>query len=209
MAPDPSALAVEAEIEAAGDRPTDLGMFVFLASESMLFAGMFALYAAGRIAHPHAFARGVAGDLGWIGATNTYLLLISSWCIATAVARLRAGERRRGLIFTAATMLLGAAFLGLKAYEYAHHLAAGEGPGAPPPAGQADGIALFHALYWLMTGTHALHVIAGLALLGWMSTRILRGRSGAGLLELGAWYWHLVDLMWIFLWPLFYLLGRP
>jgi cytochrome c oxidase subunit 3 len=203
---EPSAAAHGTSAPGVREQTLSLGVMVFLASESMLFAGMFALYAAGRLAYPRAFAAGVARNLLWVGTANTYLLLVSSWCIAAAVVQLRRGRRRAALALSGATMLLGIAFLGLKGHEYAHHLAAEEGPGGDAPVGA--GGRFFTALYWLMTGAHALHVVAGLALLGWLAWLVGRRRTGAATLELGAWYWHLVDLMWIVLWPLFYLLGR-
>ena len=183
-----------------------LGMMVFLASEAMLFAGMFTLYAAGRIRHPQAFADGVDHNLRWVGTANTYVLLTSSWCIDMAVVRLRSGSRRSALLLVSATMLLGLLFLGLKGYEYQWHLAEGDGPMAV--ARHDPGIALFMGLYWLMTGTHALHVIAGLIFLGYVAWRVAYRQANDRLLEVAAWYWHLVDLIWVFIWPLFYLLGR-
>jgi cytochrome c oxidase subunit 3 len=192
---------------AAGkDSLRSLGMMVFLASEAMLFAGMFTIYAASRIRHPQEFADGVEHNLRWVGTANTYVLLSSSWCIAVAVVRLRSGSRRTALALMAATMMLGLLFLGLKATEYRWHLSAGDGPEAV--AHHDPGIALFMVLYWLMTGTHALHVIAGLILLGYVAWRVARRQADEHLLEAAAWYWHLVDLVWVFLWPLFYLLGR-
>ena len=182
-----------------------LGMIVFLASESMLFAGMFALYAAGRATHPQAFAEGVDGNLLWVGTANKYVLLISSWCIAMAVTRLRAGRRRGAVAMMAATLGLGALFLGLKGYEYGHHLAAGEGPGAVLGGRAAE--SSFLVLYWLVTGTHAIHVMVGMVLIAGMGWMVMRRRLQASTLELAAWYWHLVDAMWIVIWPLFYLLG--
>jgi cytochrome c oxidase subunit 3 len=188
------------------DTLRSLGMMVFLASEAMLFAGMFTLYAAGRIRHPQVFADGVEHNLRWVGTANTYALLTSSWCIALAVVRLRSGCRRTALVLIAITLVLGLLFLGLKGYEYQWHLSQGDGPMTVEH--HDPGIALFMGLYWLMTGTHALHVIAGLILLGCVAWRVAYRHAAAPLLEAAAWYWHLVDLIWVFIWPLFYLLGR-
>lgn len=180
-----------------------LGMMVFIASEIMLFAGMFGLYFAYRIAYPGDFAHGVAGNLRWAGSLNTYLLLISSWCMAMALARLRTGLGGANL-FIAAAMLLGSLFLGIKSYEYLLHVSDRLVPGATTHSGQGSNA--FIALYFLMTGIHALHIIVGLVLIVLAWPRAARGHPHR--LEVAALYWHFTDLMWVFIWPLFYLLGR-
>jgi cytochrome c oxidase subunit 3 len=177
-----------------------LGMMVFITSEAMLFAGMFALYAGYRLAYPEDFARGVAANLRWVGSLNTYLLLISSWTLALALPRLRSGRSANALIGT--TMVLGLTFLGMKTYEYARHIQDGLVPGT-----HAHGKTIFLALYYLMTGTHAIHIVAGLVLVGLAWVKAARGHPQR--LEIAALYWHFVDLMWVFLWPLFYLVSGP
>ena len=181
-----------------------LGMTVFLASEAMLFAGMFGLYAAYRLRYPTEFAHGVAEGVLWAGTLNTWVLLTSSWAIAVALARLRQGARRSARLLVALTVALGVAFLAIKGGEYAHHLHAGMAPGGAGAPGH--GLVAFTALYFLMTGTHALHVVAGLALiaLAWRAA----ARGSPHRLEIAALYWHFVDLIWVFLWPLFYLLRQ-
>lgn len=188
-----------------------LGMWIFLGSETLLFAGLFALYASYRAAHPDDFIAAIHRNHAAIGTINTALLISSSFCVAWAIHAMRAGRRRACLVGLAGAMVLGAGFLGLKAAEYASHLADGIAPGyhagaALPAAGER----LFFALYYAMTGLHALHVIAGLAILGWLARRVARARITAERhteLELGGLYWHLVDVVWIFLWPLLYLTG--
>ncbi|HEY4240384.1 MAG TPA: cytochrome c oxidase subunit 3 [Kofleriaceae bacterium] len=172
------------------ERRYRLAVWIVIASEALLFAGLFALYAAYRVQYPQAFAAGVRADLAWVGAGGTFLLITSSFAIAAAVQR---GGSRPAL---AVTFVLGATFLVLKAIEWSDHIAHGIVPGA---FGGPPGSALFTTLYYGMTGLHALHVVVGLALVAWV---FVRGKR----LPLVALYWHFVDVVWVFLWPLFYLL---
>jgi cytochrome c oxidase subunit 3 len=188
-----------------------LGMWVFVASESLLFAGLFALYAAYRFAYPAEFHAGSAHANVVLGTINTYVLLTSSLTVALAIDATRHGHRRRTLALLAATIALGGVFLVLKAIEYAGHLADGLAPGSHYAfaALPAHGVALYVTLYYLLTGLHALHVLGGLGMLAWLTWRARRGDFTPGAhiaLELGALYWHLIDLVWIFLWPLLYLI---
>lgn len=176
-----------------------LGLWMFLGSETLLFAGLFGLYAAYRASYPLVFSTGIAHANVTLGTANTAVLIISSFCVAWAVHALRADRRRTCITALACAIGLGGAFLVFKSLEYAEHLHAGLGTG---PA------RLFVTLYFLMTGLHALHVIAGMTILTWLVVRVRRGRTHAGHrteLELGGLYWHLVDIVWIFLWPLLYL----
>jgi cytochrome c oxidase subunit 3 len=189
-----------------------LGMWIFLGSESLLFAGLLALYAAYRFAYPAEFHAAAAHADVAIGTINTYILLTSSLTVALALHATRRGRRRATVAWLGATIGLGAAFTVLKATEYAGHLADGIAPGgwyafAGLPA---HGAVLYVTLYYLMTGLHALHVLAGLVVLSWLAFRARRGDftpTSHIALELGGLYWHLVDLVWIFLWPLLYLVG--
>lgn len=172
------------------DAQLRLGVWIFLGSETLLFAGLFALYAGYRMEQPAAFAAGVAADLGGLGAAMTAVLLVSSGVAAAAVRLARAGRRRAAQLALLAVVGLGAAFLGMKLFEYADHLGSGHGPGS----------STFFALYFLMTGLHGLHVIGGM-----LALTVLARRATPIGVELGALYWHMVDVVWIFLWPLFYL----
>jgi cytochrome c oxidase subunit 3 len=194
------------------DHALHLGMWVFLGSETLLFAGLFGLYTAYRLSYPTAFAEASHHNEEWIGSVNTFVLILSSFFIAWAIALLRAGRRRACLWSMAATLLLGCTFLGLKSYEYASHFAEGIKPG--PYYAYAElperGAVIFFTLYYFITGLHALHVVAGMVIIGWLLTRVYRRRTGPAHLvelELGGLYWHLVDIMWIFIWPLLYLIG--
>jgi cytochrome c oxidase subunit III len=187
-----------------------LGMWLFLGSETLLFAGLFGLYAAYRSAYAADFAAGVAHNHALIGTGNTLILITSSFFVAWSIHVLR---RRRPWACIASlllAMLLGGCFLALKLAEYSGHLAEGIAPGEHYASSElpSQGARMFFTLYYVMTGLHALHVIAGIAILGWLVVRVARRRTTAERrteLELGGLYWHLVDVVWIFLWPLLYL----
>jgi cytochrome c oxidase subunit 3 len=182
-------------------------MWVFLASEALLFTALFGLYAGYRGLYPEAFAAGIHHTMKIAGSLNTMILLISSYFVASAVLFLEKGHRRRALVCTVTTVVLGAIFLALKVYEYRDHLIHGLYPGGAEEL-EVHGVSVFFALYYFLTGAHAIHVMVGMSVLSWLSVRLYRGDLAQGTahpLELGALYWHLVDTIWIFLWPLFYL----
>ncbi len=192
------------------DQARRLGVLLFIASEGLLFGGLFALYAAYRAHYPSAFAQGVRDDLRWDGTLNTIVLLVAGSCAAVAVARLHEDARLTAVVLLRMTGLLGIIFLALKGYEYAVHLRDGiftGGRGRYFDTHTEPGLAQFFDLYWLMTGLHALHVMVGIAWIGAAARRARGGRSEASWVGLAAMYWHFVDLIWVFLWPLFYLLG--
>jgi cytochrome c oxidase subunit 3 len=190
-----------------------LGMWVFLATEVMFFGGMFAGYAYYRVGYPDAFAAGSNRLDVLLGAINTAVLIGSSFTMALAVHSGQMGRNKAAIRFLLLTMLLGAVFLGIKFYEYhekfVEHLVPGpafrfEGPLARPAE-------IFFSLYFAMTGLHALHMIIGIGLLTWMALKARRGRFSPVYytpIELTGLYWHFVDLIWIFLFPLLYLVGR-
>jgi cytochrome c oxidase subunit 3 len=186
-----------------------LGMWVFLGSETLLFAGLFALYAGYRARYPAAFAHAGAHNEEWIGSINTFVLIVSSFFAAWAIHLVRGGRVRGAMVSLGAVVLLGLTFLGLKSLEYTHHLREGIAPGAYYHfALDEQGARLFFTLYYFMTGLHALHVLAGLTVMVWLVTRLARGLTTPEQhveLEMGGLYWHLVDIVWIFLWPLLYL----
>lgn len=188
-----------------------LGMWVFLSSESLLFAGLLALYAAYRFLYPAEFRAASAHANLVIGTVNTYILLTSSLTVALAIHATRHGRRRRTVGLLWATIALGLAFDVLKIIEYAQHLAEGLAPGMfyAYDALPSHGVVLYVTLYYLLTGLHALHVTGGVGVLAWLAVRAQRGDftpQSHIALELGGLYWHLVDLVWIFLWPLLYLI---
>jgi cytochrome c oxidase subunit 3 len=189
------------------------GMWVFLATEVMFFGGMFTGYTLYRSAYPDAFAYASNHLDVWLGSINTAVLICSSFTMALAVHGSEEGRRRRIVFFLVATMVLGAVFLGIKFYEYyqkyVEHLIPGwdfSFTGANP--GQA---AIFFSFYFAMTGMHAVHMIVGLGLLTYLVVKALRRRFSTVYntpVEIVGLYWHFVDIVWIFLFPLLYLVGR-
>jgi cytochrome c oxidase subunit 3 len=187
-----------------------LGMWTFLATEVLFFGGLFTGYAVYRSAMPEVFAAGSRRLDFPLGTLNTAVLLVSSLTMALAVQATETGRRLRLRLCLAATMALGVAFLFIKFSEYAdkfrEHLVPGHGFEAP--AGSPPHVAIFFSFYFVMTGMHALHMIVGEGLLGTLLVRAFRGGVGAGRpapVILTGLYWHFVDIIWIFLYPLLYL----
>jgi len=187
-----------------------LGMWAFLGSEVLLFSGLFALYAGYRTMYPADFASAVAHDNVAIGTTNTFILLTSSLTVALAVHAIRAARARRAAGLLLASVALGLLFLVLKGFEYAEHFRQGIYPGDRYRFAELSGYGAktFFTIYYVATGLHALHVTAGISVLGYLAWACRRGHYTPEYhmpLELGGLYWHLVDIVWIFLWPLLYL----
>jgi cytochrome c oxidase subunit 3 len=190
-----------------------LGMWLFLATEIMFFGGLFAGYTVYRWRFPAGFAD-ASGHLDVrLGAVNTAVLILSSLTMALAVRAAQLGRRRGLLLFLIVTMALGSVFLGIKASEYEHKLEEGllPGPGFVYPGPQAGAAELFFGFYFTMTGIHALHMVIGIGVLAILLVPARRGAySGSYFapIELAGLYWHFVDIIWIFLFPLLYLLGQ-
>lgn len=187
-----------------------LGMWVFLASETLLFAGLFGLWATYRVHYPAGFLVAAQHDTLALGTINTFVLLTSSLLAALAVWAVAHERRGLGLAMVLGTAALGVVFLAIKGLEYAEHVEHGLLPGryATSPALDVPGARLFYVLYWLMTGVHALHLTAAVVLMLWVAGRVARRRETApdhARLETCALYWHMVDVVWLFLWPLLYL----
>lgn len=174
-----------------------LGMWLFLGSEILLFAGLFAVYAGYRVRDPAMFAAGARETDLVLGALDTGLLLTSSLLVVLGVHARRGGRPVGAALRWGAAIVLGLAFLAAKLLEYAHHLENGLRPVGSP---------VFWTLYYATTGLHALHVIGGLAILAVLGWRLVFREVPAHVVENGANYWHLVDMVWLFVWPLFYLL---
>ena len=190
-----------------------LGMWVFLVTEIMFFGGVFTMYVAYRAAYPGAFGHASNHLNLTLGAINTAVLIASSLTMALAVHSSQMGKRSALVTYLLLTMLLGSVFLGIKGVEYAHKFEEGlvPGPGftySGPDANQAQ---LFFSLYFAMTGLHALHMVIGLVL---MAVLVLQARKGRYTklyhtpIEISGLYWHFVDIVWIFLFPLLYLIAR-
>jgi cytochrome c oxidase subunit III len=188
-----------------------LGMWAFLGSEALLFGGLFCLYAAYRALYPNDFAAAVGHNNAAIGTINTFILLTSSFTVALSVHAVRISRPRFAALLLLASIVLGLVFLGLKWTEYVHHFEEGIYPGARYryPHLSGYGAQMFFNLYYVSTGLHAIHVTAGAGVLGWLMFGAWKGSYSPIYhtpLELGALYWHLVDVIWIFLWPCLYLM---
>lgn len=191
------------------------GMWVFLATEIMFFGGLFGVYSVYRFEFHEAFVAGSRRLDLVLGTFNTFLLLTSSLTMVLAVQAAVVDNRRRCSLLLALTMALGAGFLVIKGFEYEHKLHAGLLPVLGLPFAEtgphARGMQLFMSLYVGMTGLHALHMVIGLGLLGWLLTIARSEKSWAArgeAVDIVGLYWHFVDLAWIFLFPLLYLVDR-
>jgi cytochrome c oxidase subunit 3 len=207
-----------------------LGMWIFLLTEILLFGGLFCAYAVYRANRPEIFAWAHQFLDKRLGAINTAVLITSSLTMAWAVHCAQTNRRRRSAVFLALTLLCACAFLAVKCVEYKHKwedgllwvrqfrpvettrpardgLPAVEHAPAEQPQPRDAGI--FFSIYFAMTGLHALHVLAGMAAIGWVLARTLRGHFSSvyfGPVDYVGLYWHLVDLIWIYLFPLLYLI---
>jgi cytochrome c oxidase subunit 3 len=189
-----------------------LGMWVFIAQEVMFFGGALTAYVVYRNWYPAAFAHASRELDVVLGAVNTAVLISSSLTMALAVHGGQTGRRAQVLWSLLLTMALGATFLVVKTFEYAHKFHEGLVPGPYfRYHGDADEAQLFFSVYFALTGLHALHMIIGLGILAVLVVMARRGRFGPHYytpLELSGLYWHFVDIVWIFLFPLLYLIGR-
>jgi cytochrome c oxidase subunit III len=178
-----------------------LGMWAFLATEVLFFAPLFFGYVHARATEHEAFVAASHHMHIALGTLNTALLLTSSFTMALAV---RAAEQARHMalrMLLALTALMGAAFLGIKAFEYASEWS--------EALNAAGGEARFYFLYYAMTGLHALHLAIGIAIVGWLAVRAKRFSAAYyAPVEVTGLYWHFVDIVWVFLYPMFYLLER-
>lgn len=199
---------VASEAAATEQAPARLGMWIFLSSELLLFAGLFALYAGSRALHPAAFKLGIHHADKLTGSTNTAVLLVSSTLVALGVNAAKASRKLTAIAWLTGTLACGALFLLLKLLEYRRHLLHGIAPGGHGSGLAAvAGLPQFWTLYYATTGLHAVHVVVGLVVLSVVLWKLIVApiERSARLLENAALYWHLIDLIWIFLWPLFYL----
>ena len=190
-----------------------LGMWVFLGTEVMLFGGLFMAILVYRVLYGPAIKEASDHLHLWLAGANTAILLTSSLFMAVAVTAARVGLRRHVLPALLITMVLGVAFLVVKAVEYGLEYGEGLIPHLGPPSPIAYPAAtLFLNLYFVGTALHALHLTIGIAILGVISVRIAGGRWDPVhrhvVLEASGLYWHFVDVVWVFLYPAFYLIGR-
>lgn len=201
-----------------------LGMWVFLVTEIMFFGGMFLAYTLYRSLYPMEFASASNHLSLPLGAINTVVLILSSFTMAMAVYSAQTGKRRGQVICLALTLVLGLTFLGIKAVEYhdkyVDRLIPGhlipDRPFSPSsvhllPGANPQHVEMFYWIYFAMTGMHAVHMIIGVGLLSVILFFAAKGRYDPEYhspVEVSGLYWHFVDIIWIFLFPLLYLLGR-
>jgi cytochrome c oxidase subunit 3 len=186
-----------------------LGMWIFLFTELFLFGGLFLVYAIFRAKYSAEFHIAAAELNAFIGTMNTVFLLVSSMTAAMALTAIQKGDSRLTIFLLMVTILLAALFMVNKYFEWSHKFEYGIYPGSPVLKNMSHGELLFFGLYYMMTGLHALHVLIGMVLIS-ISVVKVRARSINSerflMLENSALYWHLVDLIWIFLFPLLYLI---
>jgi cytochrome c oxidase subunit III len=188
-----------------------LGMWLFLATEILLFAGLFVCYACYRFLFPEAFA-GASRLLSLeLGTINTLVLITSSFTAAMAVHYAKEGKNKLVALMFILTLAMAVGFLVIKGFEYAHKFHEHQLPGRyyAYEGLQIPGASMYFTVYFLATGLHAFHVCIGMGILAWMTVRAMKNEFGHGHyvpIELSSMYWHLVDLVWIFLFPLLYLI---
>lgn len=194
-----------------------LGMWLFLAQEVLFFSGLFVAYGVFRAWYPEAFSAGSHMlDRTW-GTVNTIVLLFSSLTAALSVRAAQLNKRGQTAVLLIITIVCAFIFMVVKYFEYSHKFHMGLLPGGHfDPKHLAAGVVLpqessyFFSIYFVMTGVHGLHVLVGIIVLFfWVLLPTLRGKIGSEYytpVDLGALYWHLVDLIWIFLFPLLYLI---
>lgn len=185
-----------------------IGMWLFLFTEILLFGGLFLLYAVYRAKYPAEFHKATEHLHLALGFSNTLILLTSSLTAALSVTAIRRGQKSGALLGIGFTVGLALTFLVNKYIEWKEHIGNGMFPGSPSLMALSHGENLFFGLYYTMTGLHGVHVLAGAVLLCIVYVQVNRGKVNEhsySLLENASLFWHLVDVIWIYLFPLFYL----
>ncbi|MCZ0933366.1 MAG: cytochrome c oxidase subunit 3 family protein [Oligoflexia bacterium] len=192
-------------------RAEKLGMWLFLATEILMFGGLFVAYVIYSGEYPAIFKAG-AQFLDWKkGAINTVVLLVSSWTMAMSIYYAQKDQIRKCKIMLISTLSCGFLFMVIKYIEYSHKFHEGIFPGgffSYSGEGFVEGLPLYFSFYYLMTGLHASHVLIGMSLIAWALVRTYKKQIGSHHympLEYVGLFWHLVDLIWIYLFPLLYL----
>ncbi len=201
--------AVHAGEEHRDEVGTRSGMWLFLFTELILFGGLFVIYSVYRFQHSAEFELAAKELDILVGTVNTIILLTSSLTVAMSITAIREGRTRLSRLLVGLTLILALAFLVNKYFEWSHKIEHGIYPRSTLLMADPPGEILYFGLYYVMTGLHALHVVIGMGVLAFMWVQIAAGRitkEAHVRLEAGALYWHLVDIIWIFLFPLFYLI---
>ncbi len=185
------------------------GMWFFLFTEMLFFGGMFILYSIYRSKYPHDFHLGASQENLLYGSINTAVLLTSSLALAVAVLAVRKGRYRFSIFLQAATVLMGGIFLVIKYLEWSEKISRGIYPNSPVLLRMDVGEIIFFGLYYVMTGIHGLHVFIGMIVISFMvyftATGDITSENYSKMENTGL-YWHFVDIVWIYLFPLFYLI---
>ena len=194
------------------------GMWVFLLTEIMFFGGMFCVYLVYRATYYEAFVEGSQGMNIWLGTANTAVLICSSLTMALGVRCAQIGKSKMMVALLLITIVFAVGFLGIKSVEYHEHWVLHEFPGpnfqyerAEAAGVNPQNVEIYFSLYWAMTGLHALHVIIGIGLITWILIAGMRGSYSPDYyspVENVGLYWHFVDLVWIYLFPLLYLISK-
>lgn len=187
-----------------------VGMWLFISTEVLLFGGLFILYSMYRLKNPAGFHAGSLDLNRVFGTLNTCILITSSLTVALSIEFLRENRPKKSGLFILMTIGLAFGFLVVKAFEWTEKFRHGLYPNAHVLLGKPSGEILYFGLYYMMTGLHAVHVIVGICVLSVICAWVMRGKVRPDhpiLLENAGLYWHLVDIIWIFLFPLLYLIG--
>jgi cytochrome c oxidase subunit 3 len=189
-----------------------IGMWLFLVTEVLLFGGLFVGYGIMHAKHPEAFMAAHHHLDKVMGAVNTIVLLFSSFTMVMAVWAAQTNRRQLTILFLIVTLLCAGAFMGIKYVEYSHKFHDGLLPGKyyTHQGDTVPGQFMFFSFYFMMTGLHGIHVLIGMLAILWILVRTIRGDFSSdyyGPVDLTGLYWHLVDLIWIYLFPLMYLLS--
>lgn len=186
-----------------------LGMWIFIFTEILLFGGLFLVYAVMRATYSEEFHQAAHHLNAFIGTVNTFVLLVSSATVAMSITAVQKGDSKKAVALLFITLLCAGAFLVNKYFEWGHKIHIGLYPGSDLMLTLNHGSVMFFSLYYFMTGLHVLHLIIGAIVLTVVMVKVNGGSINKGdyvLLENGGLYWHLVDLIWIFLFPLLYLI---
>jgi cytochrome c oxidase subunit III len=188
-----------------------IGMWLFLVTEILLFGGLFVGFAIMQSKHPQAFLEAHRHLDRMLGFINTVVLLTSSYTMVMAVHSARTDRRKRVIVYLLLTLMCASVFLGIKYIEYSHKFHEGLLPGRfySHKGDTVPGQFMFFSFYFMMTGLHGIHILGGMAVIAWVLRRAARGDFSHGYytpVDLVGLYWHLVDLIWIYLFPLLYLI---
>jgi len=190
-----------------------LGMWFFLLTEVLTFGGLFCAYAVYRSWNPEMFSKAHEELNVVLGTINTVVLITSSLTMALAIRSLQIDKPNPAILYMIATVMLAGTFMVIKYFEYTHKFHEGQLPGRyyTFEGVNANNPHVFFSIYFAMTGLHGLHVLIGMCIITWLAIKTKKGRFSSEYytpVEVTGLFWHLVDLIWIFLFPLFYLIGK-